>query len=230
MSLLVFTLGAIVLTIGAYRFSLAVRQRWTHPLTTPVLFSTAVVVAMLLLVRVDVDAYEPAKNLMTFLLGPATVALAIPLYRNRAAFQRELFAAVCGLVAGIAVTMALAILCARVFHLGAVLEATLAVKSATTAIAIEAARIVHGDPALAAGFVVCTGTFGAALGPWLLDRVRVRDPIARGVAFGGIAHGIGTAQAATESELSGAVAGVSLGIGAILTSAFAPLLLRLLGS
>ena len=230
MSLLVFTVGAIVLTIGAYRFSLAVRQRWAHPLTTPVLFSTAVVVAMLLAVRVDVDAYEPAKNLMTFLLGPATVALAIPLYRNRAAFTRELLAAVCGLVAGVAVTMALAIVCAHAFRLGQVLEATLAVKSATTAIAIEVARIVHGDPALAAGFVVCTGTFGAAVGPWLLDRVQVRDPIARGVALGAIAHGIGTAQAATESELSGAVAGVSLGIGAILTSAFAPLLLRIFGS
>ena len=190
MSLLVFTVGAIVLTFGAYRFSLAVRQRWAHPPTTPVLFSTAVVVAMLLAVRVDVDAYEPAKDLMTFLLGPATVALAIPLYRNRAACTRELLAAVCGLVAGVAVTIALAIACAHAFRLGQVLEATLAVKSATTAIAIEVARIVHGA----------------------------------------IAHGIGTAQAATESELSGAVAGVSLGIGAILTSAFAPLLLRIFGS
>jgi len=230
MSLFVFTLGAIVLTIGAYRFSLAVRQRWAHPLTTPVLFSTALVVGMLLLVRVNVDAYEPAKNLMTFLLGPATVALAIPLYRNRAAFAHELLAALGGLVAGVAVTMTLAIVCARAFQLGRLLEATLSVKSATTAIAVEVAQIVHGDPALAAGFVVCTGTFGAAIGPWLLDRVRVRDPIARGVALGAIAHGIGTAQAATESELSGAVAGVSLGIGAILTSAFAPLLLRVFGS
>jgi putative effector of murein hydrolase len=230
MSLAIFTAGAILLTIGAYRFSVAVRARWPHPLTTPVLFSTAVVVTMLLLARVDVQAYEPAKNLMTFLLGPATVALAIPLYRNRVAFQREALAAVSGLVAGVAVTIVLAIACARLFRLGPMLESTLAVKSATTAIAIEAARIVHGDPALAAGFVVCTGTFGAAVGPWLLDRARVRDPIARGVAFGGIAHGIGTAHAATESELSGAVAGVSLGIGAILTSALAPLLLRLLGS
>jgi putative effector of murein hydrolase len=226
--LVVFTLGAIVLTIGAYRLSLAVRQRWTHPLTTPVLFSTAVVVAMLLAVHVDVTAYEPAKNLMTFLLGPATVALAIPLYRNRAAFGRELIAALAGLVAGVVVTMSLAIVCARAFGLGGMLQATLAVKSATTAIAMEVARIVHGDPALAAGFVVCTGAFGAAVGPWLLDRLRVRNPIARGVAYGGIAHGIGTAQAATEGELSGAVAGVSLGIGAILTSALAPVLLHLL--
>jgi putative effector of murein hydrolase len=224
-----FTVCAILLTIGAYRLSLLVRARWTHPLTTPVLFSTAVVVATLLVLRVDVKAYEPAANLMTFLLGPATVALAIPLYRNRAAFQRELVAALSGLVVGVASTIELAVVCARAFGLGSNLQATLAVKSATTAIAIEVARIVHGDPALAAGFVVCTGTFGAAVGPWLLDRAGVRNPIARGVAFGGIAHGIGTAQAATESELSGAVAGVSLGIGAILTSAFAPLLLQLLG-
>ena len=226
---LVFTLGAVVLTVGAYRFSLALRRRWAHPLTTPVLFSTAIVVAAFLLVRTDVRAYDQAKDLMTFLLGPATVALAIPLYRNRTAFQRELVAALSGLIAGIVVTMTLAILCARAFGLGSSLQATLAVKSATTAIAMEVARIVHGDPALAAGFVVCTGTFGAAAGPWLLDRVRVHSPIARGIALGSIAHGIGTAQAATESELSGAVAGVSLGLGAILTSLLAPVLLRLLG-
>jgi putative effector of murein hydrolase len=227
LGIIVFTIGSIVLTIGAYRFAVAVRRRWAHPLTTPVLFSTGIVAGMLLLVRVDVDAYGPAKDLMTFLLGPATVALAIPLYRNRAVFARELVAAVSGLVAGVAVSMASAVLCARVFGLGAQLESTLAVKTATTAIAIEAARIVHGDPALAAGFVVCTGTFGAALGPWLLDRSRVTDPIARGVAFGAIAHGIGTAHAATESELSGAAAGVSLGLGAILTSVFAPVVLHL---
>jgi putative effector of murein hydrolase len=227
-SLTVFTAGAIVLTIGAYRFSMFVRRRWAHPLTTPVLFSTALVVVALLLARADAAAYEPAKNLMSFLLGPATVALAIPLYRNRAAFARRLWPALGGLVSGVAVTIALAIACGRAFRLGATLQATLAVKSATTAIAIEAARIVHGDPALAAGFVVCTGTFGAALGPWLLDRARVDDPVARGVAYGGIAHGIGTAQAATEGELTGAVAGVSLGLGGILTAALAPLLLRLL--
>ena len=230
MSLDIFTLGAIALTIGAYRFSLFLRRRWAHPLTTPVLFSTGLVVATLLLVRTDAAAYEPAKGLMSFLLGPATVALAIPLYRNRETFRRRLGPALGGVITGIAVTMALAIACGRAFGLATPLQATLAVKSATTAIAIEVARIVHGDPALAAGFVVCTGTFGAALGPWLLDRVRVLDPVARGVAFGAIAHGIGTAQAASESELAGAVAGVSLGIGGILTAALAPLFLRLLGS
>jgi putative effector of murein hydrolase len=225
---IVFSLGAIVLTVGAYRFGLAVRRRWTHPLTTPVLFSTAIIVAVFVAVRVDIRWYEPAKNVLTFLLGPATVALAIPLYRHRAAFARELVPALTGLTAGILVTMSAAILCARAFGLGVTLEASLSVKSATAAIAIEAARIVHGDPALAAGFVVCTGVFGAALGPWILDRVGVKSEIARGISLGGIAHGIGTAQAATESEFSGAVAGVALGIGAVLTSLAAPVLVQLL--
>jgi putative effector of murein hydrolase len=224
----VLALGCATLTLGAYRLSLAVRRRWAHPLTTPVLFSTAVVVACFLATGFDVRAYEPAKTMLTFLLGPATVALALPLYRNRAAFARELLPALTGLVAGVVATMAAAILCARVFRLGLSLEATLAVKSATTAIAIDVARIVHGDPALAAGLVVCTGTFGAAVGPWLLDRMNVRSAIARGVAMGAIAHGIGTAQAAAESELAGAVAGVSLGIGAVLTALAAPLLVALL--
>ncbi len=224
----VLVLGCATLTVGAYRLSLAVRRRWAHPFTTPVLFSTAIVAGCFLATGFDVRAYEPAKSLLTFFLGPATVALALPLYRNRAAFARELVPALAGLVGGVLATMAGAILCARAFGLGMSLEATLAVKSATTAIAIDVARIVHGDPALAAGLVVTTGTFGAAVGPWLLDRMGVRSAVARGVAMGGIAHGIGTAQAAVESELAGAVAGVSLGIGAVLTAVAAPLLVALL--
>lgn len=228
LELAVLVVGCATLTLGAYRLSLAVRRRWAHPLTTPVLFSTAVVVACFLATGFDVRYYAPAQSLMTFLLGPATVALALPLYRNRAAFARELVPALAGLAGGVVATMAGAILCARAFALGPSLEATLAVKSATTAIAIDVARIVHGDPALAAGLVVSTGTFGAAVGPWLLDRMNVRSAIARGVAMGGIAHGIGTAQAAAESELAGAVAGVSLGLGAVLTAVAAPLLVTLL--
>ena len=226
----VLTVGCTALTVGAYRLSLAVRRSWTHPLTTPVLLSTAIVVVVLLASRADVRLYDPAKDLLAFFLGPATVALALPLYRHRALFAREFVPAMTGIICGIVVTMASAILCARLFGLGLSLEATLSVKSATTAIAIEVARIVHGDPALAAGLVVSTGTFGAAVGPWLLDRFRVKSAIARGVAMGAIAHGIGTAQAATESELAGAVAGVSMGIGAILTALVAPLLLRFLAA
>jgi putative effector of murein hydrolase len=228
MSAAVVTALLIALTIAAYALSLVARKRWSHPLTTPVLLATGLIVAVLLVTRVHLSTYEPAKNILTFLLGPATVALAVPLYRNRSAFAREFLPALTGLIVGSLGTMIAAVLCARAFRLGSVLEATLAVKSVTAAIAVDAARIVHGDPALAAGFVVCTGMLGAALGPWLLDRGGIQNPVARGISLGAISHGQGTAQAALESDLAGAVAGLAMGLGAIITSLAAPFLVPLL--
>ncbi|MBV8601066.1 MAG: LrgB family protein, partial [Candidatus Eremiobacteraeota bacterium] len=199
-----------------------------HPLTTPVLFSTAIIVAVLLIAHVSLQTYAPAKDTIAFFLGPATVALALPLYRNRVAFTRELIPALGGLVAGGLLTMIVALVSARLFGLDHALQATFAVKSITAAVAVDVARIVHGDPSLAAGFVVCTGMIGAAIGPFILDKAGVRTPIARGISLGTISHGQGTAQAASESELSGAVAGVAMGLGAVLTSLAAPLVVPLI--
>lgn len=228
MSPFILTGLLIALSIGSYQLSIAARRRWVHPLTTPVLFTTVLIVAVLLISHVSLAQYGPAKDILTLLLGPATVALALPLYRNRAAFAKAFVPAMSGLVIGTLVTMTVAVLSARFFGLDRVLQSSLAVKSVTVAFASDIARIIHGNPSLAAGFVVCTGMLGASLGPWLLDRARITSPIARGISLGTIAHGQGTAQAATESDISGAVAGVAMALGGVLTSLGAPLLVPLL--
>jgi len=92
-------------------------------------------------------------------------------------------------------------------------------------VAVELAGIIQGDQALTVAFVIVTGMVGVMLGPWLLDRAGIRSPLARGLALGTISHGQGTAQAALESELSGAIASIALGIAAVFTSLAAPRLL-----
>jgi putative effector of murein hydrolase len=218
----------MLLTIGAYRLSISARKRWVSPLTTPVLFATTVIVAVMLIGRISLDQYKPSKDILTFLLGPATVALALPLYRNRLAFAREFVPAMGGLLVGTLVTITAAVLCARFFGLSTILQSTIAVKSVTVAFAVDIARIVHGDASLAAVLVVITGMLGAAFGPWILDRAKIVSPIARGISLGTIAHGQGTAQAASESEISGAVAGVGMALGGVLTSLGAPFIVPLL--
>jgi predicted murein hydrolase (TIGR00659 family) len=221
------TAFGIVLTIGAYMLSLQARRRYPGPLTTPVLFSTVIVIAVLLATGVSFADYQPAKSIMTFLLGPATVALAIPLYKNRSVFLANIAPALVGLFCGSIGTMIAAGLLAMSFRFTPQLVSSIAIKSTTVPIAVEIARIVHGDPALTAAFVVITGMLGASFGPWLMDRVGIVHPIARGLALGTISHGQGTAQAATENELSGAVAGVAMGLGAVCTSLAAPGILPL---
>jgi len=175
--------------------------------------------------RISFADYQPAKNIMTFLLGPATVALAIPLYKNRQTFFRNLVPAGVGLLAGSLGTMIAAALIARAFKFTPELVSSIAIKSATVPIAVEIAKIVQGNPTLTAVLVVITG---ASFGPWLMDRLAITDPISRGLALGTISHGQGTAQAATESELSGAIAGVAMGLGAVCTSLAAPWIVPLL--
>ena len=218
----------IALTAGAYSLSLLARKRYPSPLTTPVLFSTAVVIAVLMATGISFADYQPAKNIMTFLLGPATVALAIPLYKNRQTFFRNLVPAGVGLLAGSIGTMIVAGLVARRFEFTPELVSSIAIKSATVPIAVEIAEIVHGNPMLTAALVVITGMMGASFGPWLMDRLGITNPISRGLALGTISHGQGTAQAAAESELSGAIAGVAMGLGAVCTSLAAPWIVPLL--
>ena len=102
---------------------------------------------------------------------------------------------------------------------------SIGIKSVTAPIAVELATLTGGDPALTAAMAVATGILGAMFGSWMLDRAGVRDPVARGLAFGTVATGIGTAQAAVEGEIQGAVAGVAMGTAAIAVSIVAPVLI-----
>jgi putative effector of murein hydrolase len=119
-------------------------------------------------------------------------------------------------------------LLARKFGFTPELVSSITIKSATVPIAVEVAKIIHGNPTMTAALVVITGMIGASLGPWLMDRLAITNPISRGLALGTISHGQGTAQAATESELSGAIAGVAMGLGAVCTSLAAPWIVSVL--
>lgn len=222
------TLGLVAITVAAYLIALEVRRRWNSPLANPVLISTPIVIGYLTLAHLTTTDYAPVKTLITALLGPATVALAVPLYRNRTLFIANLTTASVGLVAGSLVTMVACGSLARIFALSPTLVASLSIKSATAPIAIEIAKIVHGDPAMTAVFVVSTGIMGAVGGPWLMDRLGVANPLARGLALGTVSHGIGTAAAAAENEFSGAMGGIAMGFGALVTASIAPIVVPLL--
>jgi len=128
LSALAVTAFGIAVTIGAYALSLLARRRYPSPLTTPVLFSTVIIISVLLATGISFSDYQPAKTIMTFLLGPATVALAIPLYKNREAFFRNLVPAGIGLLAGSLGTMITAGFLARLFRFGPELVSSIAIR------------------------------------------------------------------------------------------------------
>ncbi|MFT9846591.1 LrgB family protein [Aneurinibacillus sp. REN35] len=227
MSMLV-TLYSILLTMGAYLLSRVVARKYPSPFTTPVFFSTALIILVLLISNVSFSQYEPAQRIMTFFLGPATVALAVPLYKNRQLISKYSLPALVGLFAGLLSTIISVIFIAQALRLSDEIVASLSTKSVTVPIALEITRIIGGSPALSAAFVVLTGTIGTMLGPWIMNKAGIRSPFAYGLAMGTISHGQGAAQAASTDELAGAVAGVAMGLAAVLTSLLLPPLYSLL--
>ena len=225
---LLFALSGIGVTALVYALSRVAGKRYPSPLTSPVFFSTPLVIAVLLLSGLHLSDYRPAKDIIVSLLGPATVALAVPLYKNRQTLLGNLLPASIGLALGSLSTLVIAVVVARLFDLPQIICASVSIKSVTAPVAIELAPMVNGDSTLAAAFVIATGIIGAMLGPWLMDKAGIHAPLARGLALGTISHGQGTAEAVVEGEVQGAAAGIAMVLAAILASFFAPILVPVL--
>ncbi len=220
-------LASLTATLVAYQ---AASWLWARagmtPLLNPVLLSVVMLVAFLTATGTDYRTYFAGAQFVHFLLGPAVVALAIPLYRQVQTLRQSAGAVVAALLAG-SVTAALSAL-GIAWALGATRRTllSLAPKSVTTPIAMGISEAIGGMPSLTAVLVILTGITGAVAGPWLLDRLRVKDPRAQGLALGVASHGIGTARALHLDEVAGAFAGLAMGLNGLATAVLVPLLVH----
>lgn len=219
----------IFLTLLAYRMGVWLRDRsGGHPLAQPVFVAAALLVGLLLAVDVDYETYMRGGVAIHTLLGPATVALAVPLHRQAHHLKEMVVPLLVALPAGALVSIGSAVLTVRALGGGRALELTVAPKSATTPVAIAIAEQIGGIPALVAVFTMLAGLLGAVLGPAVLDRLRVRDHRVRGVALGGVSHGVGTSRALHDHPVEGAFAGLAMGLTALLTSLLVPVVIALM--
>lgn len=220
---------ALTLTLAAYQLGDWVYKRGKlNPLLNPVLIAVIVIVSVLFLTGTDYATYFDGAQFVHFLLGPATVALALPLYRQVERVKKSALAIAVSLLAGSATGISSAI--ALAWALGATPETlvSLAPKSVTAPVAMGISEQLGGLPSLTAVLVILTGIIGAALGPLLLNVLGVKDMAARGLAIGTAAHGIGTARALQVSELAGAFSGLAMGLNALATAILLPVLWSLL--
>ena len=198
-------------------------------LLNPVMVSIAAIVALLLLTHTDYDRYFDGAQFIHFMLGPATVALAVPLIEQLAALRRSLVplsvALLVGALTGILSTVAL---CWAMGVDGRTMLSLLP-RSITTPIAMGVSEQIGGSAEITVVFVVITGVLGAAFGVPLLGRLMQKDPIAGGFALGVSAHGIGTARAFEYGGQAGAFAGLGMGLNGALTAILIPLVVWVLG-
>jgi predicted murein hydrolase (TIGR00659 family) len=204
------------------------RAGW-HPAANPVLIAVLILAGSLLALGVEYRAYFAGAQFVHFLLGPATVALAVPLYRQWRQVRASLPGAIASVLAGGTFAALAGIGIATGLGAAPEVVASIAPRSVTTPVAMGVAEALGGLPGLTAAIVICSGIVGAALGPLVLDVLRVRDWRARGLAIGTAAHGIGTARAITVDPVAGAFSGLAMGLNALGTALLLPLIWRLAG-
>jgi len=222
-------LFGITLTLVAYQLARVVWERTgRHASLNPVLVAIVLTGTVLLLLGVDYDQYMEGGQYLALLLGPATVALALPLHWEFRLVRKSAGSILTGIVAGSVVSIVVAFTVTRALSGDEELALSMAPKSATTPVSIALSQSVGGLPELTAVFTILAGVLGAVAGPAVLSLFRVRDVRSRGLAIGAASHGIGTSRALEEHENEGAFAGLAMGLNALATALLLPLLLAVL--
>lgn len=220
-------LFGIGITLGAYQLVLAGYEKTRWIFLQPVLASMLLVIGVLVSCGLTYDEYRKSTDILTILLGPATVALAVPLFLNLRRIRQLFWPIFTTLVIGGVFATGLVVLLAWWFGAEHMVLMTLAPKSVTSPIAMLVAEQIGGVAALAAVFVLITGVIGAIFGLPLLNLLKVHSPEARGMALGMTAHAVGTSVALHEGEEAGAFAALAMSLMGVGTAVFLPLAVTL---
>lgn len=218
----------IVVTVLAYAVARVAYDHTRLAVLNPAIVSIAAVMIILVATRTPFAQYERGGRWITFWLGPAVVALGLPLAQQLGRVRRNLAAISLSLLAGSVTGIVVAVVIAHVLGAPPVIERSLAPRSVTTPIAIAITARLGGIPALSAVVSIVSGALGGFVGVGLLRLTGIRSRLATGLALGAAAHGLGTARAADEGATEGGAAGLAMGVMGILTALLAPIVVALL--
>jgi len=221
-------LAGLTVTLVAYQAGLWLFERFgRRPVLNPVMIAVVLIALALTVSGIDYRTYFAGAQFVHFLLGPATVALAVPLYNQFNQVRRSALAMIVALLVGSAASALSAVALAWLFGGSVATLLSMAPKSVTSPIAMGVSEQIGGLPSLTAVFVILTGIIAASFGTWVLNLVRVKDWRARGFGMGVAAHGIGTARALQVNEVAGAFAGLGMGLNGLATALLLPTLYHL---
>jgi predicted murein hydrolase (TIGR00659 family) len=217
----------ILLSLIAFQIG-ALLYRKTHlSILNPLLVASVLVIFFLLYFRIDFETYNLGGNYISFFLGPATVVLAVPLYKKIRLLRNNAFPILAGISGGCIAGISSILILSRLLGLDEVISKSLMPKSVTTPIGIEISKQIGGLPAITVTAIVITGIIGAVFGPLICNFFRIKDSVAVGVAIGTASHALGTTRAIELGETEGAMSGLAIGIAGLITVFLVPLLLYL---
>ena len=218
----------LILTLAAFQVGRVLQAKFRFPFLNPILIAMILVLIFLFATGMPVAEYQQGMGSISWLLTPATICLAIPMYEQFQVLKKNLPMILAGVVAGSLSCMAMVVCTGLFLRFHPLLTVSLLPKSITTAIGVALTEMSGGMPGISTAAIIFTGILGSILGPVLCKLFHLTDPVAQGVAFGTAAHVIGTAKATELNALSGAVSSLSLVVAGLLTAVAFPLITAML--
>lgn len=212
-----FLFFGTVISLAAYEAGLLIRRKFKLAIFNPLLIATVCVMAILVLFQIDYSQYNEGAKYISFLLTPATVCLAVPLYRQLELLKKNLKAIAGGIVAGVLASLVSVFLMAGFFSLTHEQYVTLLPKSITTAIGMGISEELGGIQTITVAVIIITGIFGNVIAEFVCKIFRIEEPIAKGLALGTASHAIGTAKAMELGKVEGAMSSLAIAVSGLLT-------------
>lgn len=220
--------AGVTISLLTYMIGMALKKKFHSGILNPLLLSIAVTIVLLLSAGVDYDTYNEGAKYLSWLLTPATVCLAIPLYEQLELLKKNWAAVAAGIVSGVLTSLATVFVLALLFGLNHQEYVTLLPKSITTAIGMGVSEELGGYVTITVAVIVITGVLGNILGELVCRIFGIKEPIAKGLALGTSAHAIGTAKAMELGEIEGAMSSLSIAVAGVITVVGASIFANLL--
>ena len=219
-------LFGVMISIIAFEIGLFINRKTKKSYLNPLLLAIVIVIIVLKTFDIDLEDYKRGGSLISFLLAPATVVLAVPLYKNFELLKKNALPIIAGIFAGCVVSITSIILLAKTFKLDAILSLSLIPKSVTTPIGVEVSKQIGGVPEITIAAIVITGISGAVMAPMVFSALKIKDKVAIGIAMGTTSHALGTAKAIEMGEIEGGMSGLSIGVAGLITVVIAPIIVK----
>ena len=215
----------VTLTIIAFMIATWTSKKLRIQILNPLLVSIIIIIGFLSLTGIDIETYNKGGSIISFFLAPATVALAVPLFRQWELLKKNLVPILVGISFGTIMGILSILILGKVFGLGDLLISSLLPKATTTPIAMEISNMLGGNPSLTVIFVFATGIGGYIVGDKLLRLFKINNSIAKGIAIGTASHAVGTAKAIEMGEVEGAMSSLAIGVAGVITVLLVPLII-----
>lgn len=215
--------AGVTLSLLSYIIGVWLKKKFKIGLFNPLLISIVICIVVIAVGKIDYETYNDGAKYLSYLLTPATVCLAIPLYEQLSLLKKNFWAVMCGLLAGVITSLLTVLVLSKLCGLGHKEYVTLLPKSITTAIGMGVSEELGGYVTITVAVIIITGVIGNMIGELVCRIFAIKEPISKGLAFGASAHAIGTAKAIEIGEVEGAMSGLAIAVSGIMTVALASL-------